>query len=116
MPQPFDGSASDVERLSERLRELEHRVSVLEGRPGIEGRTTLAPGSGELLNAQPRGRQRGFPAASVPAGIVPVVGKAVLGMAGAYLLRAGAGSGSVLQLPVLLVAIVYAVLWLLWAI
>ncbi len=116
MPQPFDGSASDVERLSEQLRELERRVSVLEGQPGIEGRTTLAPGSGELLNARPREMQRGFLAASVPAGIVPVFGKAVLGMAGAYLLRAVAESGTVVRLPVLLVAIVYAILWLLWAI
>jgi len=52
----------------------------------------------------------------MPAGIVPVVGKAVLGIAGAYLLRAVAESGTVPQLPVLLVAVVYAVLWLLWAI
>ena len=36
MAQAFDGIASDVEQLSERLRELERRVSALEGQPEIE--------------------------------------------------------------------------------
>ena len=43
-------------------------------------------------------------------------GKAVLGIAGAYLLRAVAESGTVPQLPVLMVAIVYAGMWLVWAV
>jgi len=111
MPQPFDGTALDVEQLSERLRELERRVSALEGQPEIENRTPPASGGGEPLKAQPRETWRGFPAAAVP-----VFGKAVLGIAGAYLLRAVAESGAVPQLPVLMVAIVYAGLWLVWAI
>jgi hypothetical protein len=52
----------------------------------------------------------------VPGGTVPVIGKAVLGIAGAYLLRAIAESGSVPKLPVLMVAIVYAALWMVWAV
>ena len=34
MAQAFDGIASDVEHLSEQIRELERRVSTLEGRAG----------------------------------------------------------------------------------
>ena len=43
-------------------------------------------------------------------------GKAVLGIAGAYLLRAVAESGTVAKLPLLIVAIVYAGMWLVWAV
>jgi hypothetical protein len=48
--------------------------------------------------------------------VVTVLGKAVLGIAGAYLLRAIAESGTVPRLPVLLVAIVYAFIWMVWAV
>ena len=47
---------------------------------------------------------------------VAVFGKAVLGIAGAYLLRAIAESGSIPKLPVLVLAIVYAGIWLVWAV
>ncbi len=57
-----------------------------------------------------------IPPAEVPGGTVPVLGKAVLGIAGAYLLRAIAESGTVPKLPVLMVAIVYAALWMVWAV
>jgi len=52
----------------------------------------------------------------MPGGAVPILGKAVLGIAGAYLLRAIAESGSIPKLPVLMVAIVYAALWMVWAV
>ena len=45
----------------------------------------------------------------------PVVGKAMLGIAGAYLLRALAESGSLPQLVVVALALAYAGMWLLWA-
>jgi hypothetical protein len=48
--------------------------------------------------------------------MVPIIGKAVLGIAGAYLLRAIAESGTVAQIPVLVVAVLYAGLWLVWAV
>jgi len=47
---------------------------------------------------------------------VPIVGKAVLGIAGAYLLRAIAESNSAPKLPVLFVAILYACFWMVWAV
>jgi hypothetical protein len=51
----------------------------------------------------------------MPAGVA-VFGKAVLGIAGAYLLRAIAESGTIPKLPVLMLAIVYAGMWLVWAV
>jgi hypothetical protein len=47
---------------------------------------------------------------------MPALGRAVLGIAGAYLLRAIAESGTISKLPVLVVAVVYAVLWMVWAV
>jgi len=47
--------------------------------------------------------------------VFPVVGKAMLGIAGAYLLRAVAESGSLPQVVVVALALAYAGMWLLWA-
>jgi len=47
--------------------------------------------------------------------VLPVFGKAVLGIAGAYLLRAVAESGTLPKLAVLVVAIAYSGMWLVWA-
>jgi len=47
--------------------------------------------------------------------LFPVFGKAMLGIAGAYLLRAVAESTSLPKLAVAAIAIVYALLWLVWA-
>jgi hypothetical protein len=49
------------------------------------------------------------------AGVLPVFGKAVLGVAGAYLLRAVAESGTLPKLALLVVAIAYSGMWLVWA-
>ena len=47
--------------------------------------------------------------------MLPVVGKAMLGIAGAYLLRAVAESGSFPKLAVVALALAYAGMWLVWA-
>ncbi len=115
MAQALDGIASDVEQLRERLGELERRVSTLEGQSA--NATPKLPASDGV--AQPRSRPpetwRGFPSPNLPAGVT-VFGKAVLAIAGAYLLRAIAESGAIPKLPVLMLAIVYAGMWLLWAV
>ena len=115
MAQAFDGVASDVEQLSERVRELERRISALEGRPANATAGSATPESNGLQKSQFPETWRTFPAQNVSAGALPVFGKAVLGIAGAYLLRAVAESGAVPQLPVLVVAIVYACMWLVLA-
>jgi len=115
MAQALYGVASDVEQLSERVRELERRVSALEGQPE---KITTTPPEPDLALQRPRppATWRGFPPAEVPGGAVPVLGKAVLGIAGAYLLRATAESGVIPKLPILILAIIYAGLWMLWAV
>jgi len=115
MAQAFDGIASDVEQLSERVLDLERRVSALEGQSA--NATPVPPASESAARPQSRSPEtsRGFPAPNVPAGALPVFGKAVLGIAGAYLLRAVAESGTIPKLPLLIVTIVYAGMWLVWA-
>jgi hypothetical protein len=127
MPRAFNGIASDVEHLTERLRDLESRVAALEGQAEKEGQsqkpipaqkelavTTLPPTAQQ--SPRPPATWREFSPAETPGGAVPALGKAVLGIAGAYLLRAIAESGSIPKLPVLMVAIVYAALWMVWAV
>ncbi len=116
MAQVSNGLASDVEQLSERVRELERRVSALERQPETKTPAPSASGSVARPESPAAETQRGFPASNVPAGVVSVVGKAVLAIAGAYLLRAVAESGTVPKLPVLVVAILYAGMWLVWAV
>ena len=116
MAQALDGVASDIEQLSERVRELERRVSALESQPEKSVPATPAEPNLALQRPRPPATWRGFPPAEIPGGAVPVLGKAVLGIAGAYLLRAIAESGVIPKLPILILAIVYAGLWMLWAV
>ncbi|MBZ5678474.1 MAG: hypothetical protein LAO24_00045 [Acidobacteriia bacterium] len=105
MARAVDGVSSDLEQLTERVQDLERRVAALE--------TQREPGAPAESRATAAVEEP--PTLSVPSGAVPVLGKAVLGIAGAYLLRAVAESGSIPKLPVLVVAILYAGMWLVWA-
>jgi len=116
MPQAVDDLVLALEQLSGRLLELEHRITALESR--TEDRT---PNAVQLVATPPERPRapatwRGFPPVATPSGVIPVVGKAVLGIAGAYLLRALVESSSAPKLPVLFVAIVYACFWMVWAV
>ncbi len=118
MPQAVDSVNSVLEQLSEHLRALESRVAALENRP--EQTQAQLPSPPFVVGPPERPRApatwRGFPPVETPSGAVPIVGKAVLGIAGAYLLRAVVESGAVPKLPVLLVAILYACVWMFWAV
>ena len=133
MIETVDGIASVVERLNERVRELERRVAELEGMatqargaemasaiPQEQAKqpTAATPVAGirPVQQGQPPEPWKGAAAAETPAGVITVLGKAVLGIAGAYLLRAIAESGSAPKLALLLVAIVYAAAWMVWAV
>ncbi len=106
----MDDLLEALARLSERLEHLESRVSALERSP-------------KAINSRPSPATAGAsttPAAEPVAlphegGVFPVVGKAMLGIAGAYLLRAVADSGSLPQWVVVALALAYAGMWLLWA-
>src|SRR5579859_6460614 len=116
MAQALYGVPSDVEQLSERVRELERRVSALESQPEKTVTPISAATDFALQPPRPPATWRGFPPAEVPGGALPIIGEAVLGIAGAYLLRAIAESGAIPKLPILILAIVYAGLWMLWAV
>lgn len=115
MPQAVE-STSSLAELAERLQNLERRVAVLEGRPGPATPTQLELAGTEQTPPQTPATRRRLPLVETTAGVVPVLGKAILGIAGAYLLRAIAESGAVPRLSILLVAIVYAGLWMVWAV
>ncbi|HZW96306.1 MAG TPA: hypothetical protein VFF64_25390 [Candidatus Eremiobacteraceae bacterium] len=120
MAQAFDGIAPDVEQLSERVRDLERRISALEGQTENARHTPptpapVAPGSVARTESWPQEPGHGFPASNLSAGVLPVFGKAVLGIAGAYLLRAVAEWGTLPKLALLVVAIAYSGMWLVWA-
>jgi hypothetical protein len=113
MAQVHDGIALDVEQVNERLRELERRVSALEQQQEKPAPVEAEPARAAqplpaMLPAQPQLER--------PAAAVPVFGKAILAIAGAYLLRAISESGTLPHLPVLAVAILYAGMWMVWAV
>ena len=83
-----------------RISDLERRVAALEHRP--------APLPVSLADVS-------VPSAtlsSVPTGVVPIVGRALLGLAGAYLLRAVAESGTAPRIVTVIAALVYSGAWL----
>ena len=93
-----------LEQLTARLATLERRVDLLE-RPSAE---PIAPKALILPTAE---AGEGLSLAQA-GGAFSVLGKAMLGIAGAYLLRAVAESSSLPRLAIAAVAIVYALLWL----
>ena len=95
-----------LNRLTKRLETLEQRVYVLEH--PAEVFTSLPAEAPTPLHAPPVAEALPF----AQAGVFAVLGKALLGIAGAYLLRAVAESGTIPRLAVATVAIVYALLWL----
>lgn len=113
MPQAVDTIASALEQLTEQLRALERRVAALERQPEKSAPAPTESPDTALEHPRP---WLGFPSGATPSGAVPVLGKAVLGIAGAYLLRALAESSSIPKLPVLFVAILYACFWMFWAV
>jgi hypothetical protein len=113
MPEVIEGLASVVEQLTERVQELELRVAALEsGKSTVVRASTMRAASPHDLPSSAAAQE--LPADTKPV-IVPVLGKAVLGIAGAYLLRAVAESSSIPRLPVLIFAILYAWFWMIWA-
>jgi len=108
---PPEDASSDLERLSARLTELERRLSALEHPWRINSPHTEQPaapatanlGPGEALSVQPQ------------PSVFSVFGRAVLGIAGAYLLRAAAESGTLPPRIAVALALAYAAGWLVWA-
>jgi len=106
----MDDLLDALARFSDRLEQLERRVSALE-------LPSVTPASLTKLEAAPATGTRVAEESGLPqtGGVFPVVGRAMLGMAGAYLLRAVAESGSLPPAVVIALALAYAGAWLLWA-
>ena len=100
MPQP------EWEALEREVRELAQRVAQLERYAGLS-----APAAPAAIAPRIRASH---PLAGMP-GLLPIVGKALLGLAGAYLLRALTESGTLSPKVGIAAGIVYALLWLGWA-
>jgi hypothetical protein len=104
-----------VDDFSEVLARLETRLDTLEGRvlslehPDAPAALPVPGYTPPQIAAAPTPESTSFSDAGAT---FPVVGKAMLGMAGAYLLRAVAESGSFPKLAVVALAIAYAAMWL----
>ncbi len=98
--------ADAVEHLTQRIEALERRISALEqpSRP-----QPLPP----ALTATLPSRTIPRAALSPGGGVLSILGKAMLCIAGAYVLRALAESSAIPHTPVIVVAIAYAFVWLL---
>jgi len=132
MTETIAGIATDVEQLRGRVRELEQRVATLEAQSAASIAAAAASGTDEPVSTAPADEHataavaaperdkppatwRGFPPVETPAGVFTVLGKGVLGIAGAFLLRALAESGSLPKLAVVTVGIAYAGAWMVLA-
>lgn len=106
----------EIEQLNERLQELERRVVALESRgempvsASVETLPVGMPRETAAVNSKEKEKRKGSTS------VVPVLGKAVLAIAGAYLLRAVAESGAAPRWIMLVAGIAYAAFWLVWAV
>ena len=99
-----------LDRLGNRLEALERRVFALEHPAGSASEVSAHEPS--QSPAVVRGENLSAPVAS---GAFSVLGKAMLGIAGAYVLRAVAESGALPRPALAAVAIAYALAWFAWA-
>lgn len=106
----MDDRLDAAARLEARLENLERRVAALE-RPAKPAAPRAISGATSAPAAQAN-QELALPPSG---GLFPVVGKAMLGIAGAYVLRAVAESGSFPKLAVVVLALAYAGTWLVWA-
>src|SRR5262249_36385260 len=97
-------------RLDARVQDLEQRISALEH--STQPATSLPAQALTPVKPAPAKQELALPEAG---GLFPVVGKAMLGIAGADVLRAVAGSGAFPKLAVVILALAYAGAWLVWA-
>ncbi len=99
LPEALDQLAHRVEDLERRVHALEHPEVTMEQAAAAAGRHAV-----EHESAMERAT-----------GVFPVLGRAMLGIAGAYLLRAPMDSTSLPKLPIAGLALAYALAWLVGA-
>lgn len=104
MARQTEKTEQGLEQVLERLKELEKRVAVLEKQEALPASTPVET----FLGTIPKEKEKRTGSTSV----VPVLGKAVLAIAGAYLLRMVAESGAAPRWMMLAAGIAYAGMWL----
>ena len=104
-----------LERLTLRVEMLERRVAVLEQPAALadESAQSFEPQSAAAALAR-QGEEA--PSLAQAGSLFSVLGKAMLGIAGAYVLRAVAESSSLPKTAIAALAIAYAILWLVGAV
>jgi hypothetical protein len=102
LPDGLTGLSTRLEALEQRVYALEHPAAVSPIAEQLPSPTVRIEGGEKLL-----------PAPTV--GAFSLLGKAMLGIAGAYLLRAVAASNVASSAAIAAVAIFYALAWLVWA-
>jgi hypothetical protein len=95
------------DQLSNRVDDLERRVRALEHPEGLKAPATQSHRKGTAHATPKEGLQTGT--------FFSVLGRAMLGVAGAYALRAVTTTGAAPGLLVSAIAVVYAFGWLIWA-
>lgn len=105
----MNDSPGSVELLTTRVDELEKRVYALEHPDEVT--RTLVPASAKPAPPALSREEASLEAAN----LFPTLGRAMLGIAGAYLLRALASTDAAPKLAVAALAILYAFAWLIWA-
>jgi hypothetical protein len=106
----MDNLPETIERMTARLEALERRVCILE-----HPSEASIPEPAQLRAIVQGGQEAEEAPFAQAAGVFSVLGKAMLGIAGAYLLRAVAEMSALPRLAVAAVAVAYAILWLVWA-
>lgn len=114
MPQP------KWDALVDEVRDLRTRVARMELAMGMSAHASpgaAAPGSDAAAPplASPRSPDTPSSILESPASLLPVLGRSLLGLAGAFLLRALTEAGTFSPRMGVAVGLVYAMLWLVWA-
>jgi hypothetical protein len=115
-----EGLEAEVRRLRQRVERIERELG-LSAQPessagglaagvassnasGLDAGVVAEPGAGPIESIS-----------ASPAALLPVLGRALLGLAGAYLLRAITESATVAPQLGVAIGLLYAILWLVWA-
>ena len=102
----------DWNALASELEELRSRVSRVEAAMGLSA-PAAAVEVPDFTESAPTVSPEGI--LDSPASLLPVAGRALLGLAGAFLLRALTEGGTFSQGAGVAIGLVYAMLWLVWA-
>jgi hypothetical protein len=95
-----------------RIEALERRVADLEGQAAKPAEQFA---ESQVYGQQAPASESSAPSLALAGGAFAVAAKAMLGFAGAYLIRAVAESGTIPQWIGILAGLIYAVFWLVWA-